>query len=398
MNVSEYKKYLSSHGNSLGNIKRNQSDILMNSTFTRDPAYKKVYILTKDGWKWEDAKYQEHSVQSIAKDPVDYYLQFRPKVHYSVGSYVIVPDDTSPELNLNSEELLNPFLQPAKNRTQWWIIVGRDESNDYVKYMILKCNWDYRWVYKGKLMSCWGCARNSQSYTAGVWRDDISQSLDDLNALWIPDNYFVYGDALESLGMDDTRTIMYGQRFMLTNNVLNPKVYEVTKIVELSPQGVLKLSVKQGEFNEKRDNLDLRVCDYYTDEGEILVDKKDTFVSGNTMTSEINWMFVNENGELDSNDGFNNEILNIGHVSYFKASFSDNTVDGQWRIKLINDEDLNESDVKYYEGLMKLTKFDRTTLALQPAKASSLKGRRFILSVSDENGDYESSIEVGVSE
>ena len=96
MNVSEYKKYLSSHGNSLGNIKRKQSDILMNSTFTRDPAYKKVYILTKDGWKWEDAKYQEHSVQSISKDAVDYYLQFRPKIHYPVGSYVIVPDDTSP--------------------------------------------------------------------------------------------------------------------------------------------------------------------------------------------------------------------------------------------------------------------------------------------------------------
>ena len=166
MNVSEYKKYLSSHGNSLGNIKRNQSDILMNSTFTRDPAYKKVFILTKDGWKWEDAKYQEHSVQSISKDAVDYYLQFRPKVHYPVGSYVIVPDDTSPDVNLTSEELLKPFLQPTKNRTQWWIIVGRDEAPDYVRYMILKCDWEFRWIYKGKLMTCWACSKSANSYTS----------------------------------------------------------------------------------------------------------------------------------------------------------------------------------------------------------------------------------------
>ena len=78
MNVTSYKKYLASRGNTLGQIKRTQSDVLMNSTFTTDPSYKRIYILTKDGWKWEDAKYQTHSAPSILKDPVDYYLQFRP--------------------------------------------------------------------------------------------------------------------------------------------------------------------------------------------------------------------------------------------------------------------------------------------------------------------------------
>ena len=111
MNVNQYKNYLSSHGNTIGQVKRNQSDVIMNSTFTYDHSYKKVYILTKDGWKWEDAKYQTHSSQSILKDPVDYYLQFRPKVHYPIGSYAIVPDDTSTEVNLSHDELVNPFLQ-----------------------------------------------------------------------------------------------------------------------------------------------------------------------------------------------------------------------------------------------------------------------------------------------
>lgn len=164
--LNTYKAALSSHGNDISQVSRKQSDLIMNTTFTRDPAYKKVYILTKDGWKWEDAKYQFHSTQSMAKDPVDYYLQFRPKTHYPIGSYVIVPDDTSPEINLSSTELQDPFSQPVKNRSQWWIIVGRDNANAYVRYMILKCDWEFRWIYDGKLMSCWGCLKSANSYTS----------------------------------------------------------------------------------------------------------------------------------------------------------------------------------------------------------------------------------------
>lgn len=166
MNINQYKNYLSSHGKTLGQIKKNQSDILMNSTFDQDPNYKRVYILTKDGWKWEDAKYQTHSAQSISKDPVDYYLQFRPKIHYPIGSYVIVPDDTSADTNLTDEELINPFKQPTKNRNQWWIIVGRDEANAFVRYMILKCDWELRWIYKGQLMTSWACSKSASSYTS----------------------------------------------------------------------------------------------------------------------------------------------------------------------------------------------------------------------------------------
>ena len=399
--IESYRKRVGTES-VIGTKLKAQSDLIMDATFTRDPNYKRVYILTPDGWKWEDAKYQTHSAPSISKDAVDYYLQFRPKVHYPVGSYIIVPDDTSADVNLTEEELVNPFSQPTKNRTQWWIIVGRDEANAFVRYMILKCNWDYKWVYKGQVRHCWGCARNSQSYTAGVWRDDISQSLDDLNAGWLPDTYHVYGDNLEALGMDDTRTITYGQRFMLTNNVLDPKVFEVTKIIELSPQGVIKLSVKQSNLNEKRDNIELRVCDYYNDEGDIQIDKPVVETPDATKSSEIHWTYVNDDGELEENTDSTLEILQIGQTSYFMATFKDGDtevkVDGQWRIELAETDGLSEEDIAYYVGLMKLTKFDSSTVALKPAKASSLKGKEFKLIVSDIDGQYESSKFVKVGE
>lgn len=392
MNVTSYKNYLSSRGNNLSQVKRIQSDQIMNSTFTTDPTYKKVYILTKDGWKWEDAKYQFHSAPSISKDAVDYYLQFRPKVHYPVGSYVIVPDDTSFDINLSETEKRDPFSQPTDKRTQWWMIVGRDESNAFVRYMILKCDWNFKWVYKGKLMSCWACSKSANSYTSGVWRDEYSMSTDNLTSSWLPDTHFVYGDKLEELGMCDTRTIMHLQRFFFSNNDLDPKIYQVTKITDLNPQGVIKLSIKQDEFNEKRDNIELHVCDYYTNEGGIQVEGLE---QSSTEECIIYPMKVNGKGELDF-DYSEEPFLQTGVTSYFTVKFPVENLDAQWRIELKDKSGLDKEKIAYYEGLIKLTKFDASTLAIKPGKASSLKGKEFILCVCDINGNYHSSIDLGV--
>jgi len=394
MNMTSYKNYLLSRGNTLGQVKRTQSDVIMNNTFTLDPTYKKVYILTKEGWKWEDAKYQFHSAPSISKDAVDYYLQFRPKVHYPVGSYVIVPDDTDFDINLSEEEKANPFTQPIENRTQWWIIVGRDEANAYVRYMILKCDWDFKWIYKGKLMSCWACSKSAQSYTSGIWRDELSQSGDNLTSSWLPDTFHVYGDKLEELGMCDTRTIMHLQRFFFSNNDIDPKIYQVTKITDLNSQGIIKLSIKQDELNEKRDNTELHICDYYTDEGDITISEPINETPDITKTSEIKWMIVNENGELEQGI---ETTLQIGQTYYYEVEFSDSGIYPQWRITPA-DGTLTDEEKEYYIGLMKLTKFDSSTLAVKPAKASSLKGKKFVLSVSNSAGEYHSSIELEVAE
>lgn len=392
MNIDFYKRYLSTRGITLGQVKRTQSDVIINNTFTLDPNYKKVYVLTRDGWKWEDAKYQTHYAPTIAKDAVDYYLQFRPKVHYPVGSYVIVPDDKFPNTNLEGAEILNPFKQPIEKRTQWWIIVGRDESDAFVRYMILKCDWDFRWTYKDKLMSCWACSRTANSYTSGVWTDEYTKSLDNLSQCFLPDTYYVYGDKLEILGMCDTRTVMHGQRFFYTNNDLDPKIYQVTKITDLNPQGVIKLSIKQDELNRRRDNIELRICDYYTDGGDInvnILQDEDNHVG----TSEITWLAVDESDELTVCE---ERKLDLGSMYYFEARFSELGIDPQWNIELSGD--YSEEDKEYYVGLMKLTKFNDNILAIKTAKASSLKGKKFILTVSDLDGNYKSSIGLEVAE
>lgn len=53
---------------------------------------------------------------------------------------------------------------------------------------------------------------------------------------------------------------MHEQRFMLSNNILDPKVYQVTKVTDLNPSGVIKYSIKQDDldnnlFTSQAENL-----------------------------------------------------------------------------------------------------------------------------------------------
>jgi len=390
MRLDTYKEYLLKHGNNLAEVKRNQSDYTIDYTFTRDPNYKRVYILTKDGWKYEDVKYQFHSASSILKDAVDYYVQFRPGIHYPIGSYIIIPDDTTHDLNLSEDELKNPFTQPVEDRKQWWIIVGRNDASAYVRYMVLKCNWNFRWILNGKILEVFGCIRNANSYTSGAWTADYSTTLDNLSGCWIPDTYHVYSDQLSTLGLCDTRTIHYDQRFMITNNIINPKCYRVTKVVDMVPQGIIKLSIKQDDFDSKRDCPELLLCNYYEEEGKVNVDIEP---SGDVGSNSIKYMTTNEDFELiESSEEL---LLRIGITSYFESSM-DSTLPLEWKLDLIGD--FSDEDIAYYCNLLKVTKFDNKTISIKPSKAKSLIGKRFNLSVCDTSGNYYSSIELEVGE
>lgn len=394
-----YKSYLASEGNTLSQVKRNESDIVINQTFTADAAYKKVYILTQNGWKFEDAKYQIHTTPSILKDAVDYYLQFRPKIHYPIGSYVFIPDDTDFDINLSGSELDNPFSLPDNRITQLWFIVGRDDALSYVRYNVLKCNWNFKWLYKHNLYSCWGANRSASSYTSGKWTDEYSSALDNLTSAWIPDTYYTYGNNIYELGLSDTRTIMHEQRFMLTNNILDPKVYQVTKVVDLNPSGIIKLSIKQDELNEKRDNIKLKICDYYNDSGESNV----SFVKDDSMpvveNPEIKWMQLNSEGELDEVLDDILKYLHIGQSSYFECIPSNVESHLNWNIEFVNVENhYSSEECSHFEGLIKITALKNGVISVKPGRTKKLIGKHYLLSAEDRYGFIRSSIELEVGE
>ena len=160
---------MKSVGRNNGEALKYQSDMIMNETFSNDVGYRKIFIQIVDEselkpdeqyfeyehmkWVQRDAKYHKHSTQTISSDFVDYYLQFRPLEHHPIGRYVIVPDDTTYDPDIT-------------DKTQWWLIVGRDNVNQFVQYSILQCNWNLQWVAEGTVYSCLCALRNANSYTS----------------------------------------------------------------------------------------------------------------------------------------------------------------------------------------------------------------------------------------
>ena len=160
-----YKMRMSYLGKSEGEFKRKNSQKIMDSSFSRDPAYKLVYV------KWVDsglptiteedipvdAKFNVKSYHNVTGDEIAYLLQFRlddikNNSDIRIGSYV---------------QIYNELDEP-----EWWIIVHYDDRLQFRQFSILKCKWVYKWVSnvtgKRVIYQCLGAPRKQNSYNSGV--------------------------------------------------------------------------------------------------------------------------------------------------------------------------------------------------------------------------------------
>ena len=413
-----YKSMLTSRGRNLSQARRNQSDMIMNATFTGDTGYKRVYILDPErGWHYEDAKYSKHATVSILKDAVDYYLQFRPKVHYPIGVYVFIPDDTSDDIGFKEFEPVDPFQDEGFDLNKLWMIVNKNDDAQFVRYNVLKCNWDFRWICKvhGKmeLMHVIGCSRSASSYTSGLWRNDYGQQFDNITNGWIPDTYWLYGNSgLKRFNLCDTRYMNYEQRFVMSHNKVNPKVYAISKVVDLNPMGVINLTLKQDEWDEKRDNKELLICNYYDDTGETQIVIPEAEPQDTTLTSYIYTAHINEDGELEldlvdqeTRDRDYNK-LEINGTYYFVAEYYTGTVGGEqvieperkseWKLNLKDTDGLTDAEIKHLDNMMVMETIDDNIISIHPKRAKTLIGHTFTLTVTDMTGESRSTMDVEV--
>lgn len=210
----------------MGAALKNQSDMIMDNTFTRDIAYRKCYINGEP----VDAKYIVHTYYTISKDAVDYHLQFRPGIHYPIGTYVDIPDDV--------------------NEYHTWLIVARSDEPQFVKYNVLKCNWTFKWMDGEIVRECLGVLRSRNSYNSGLWLNYYASTPENQNQFIVPTN-------------EITQTIDYNTRFLISDNQIHPIAWEVSKREDTFPTGVTWITMKQTLFNPDWDNKELMIADYY---------------------------------------------------------------------------------------------------------------------------------------
>lgn len=203
-------------GKTQSNAYLQNSDMIINESFTRDPSYREVFITHAPSHielQKMDAKFKIHTSRSISGDSEDYYLEFRPHVKVPIGSYVDIPDE--------------------EGKIGRWLIVEKDNRPQFPMYYVLKCNWTLKWYVNEKVYKCLGVLRNQNSYNSGLWQDYIFESIENQNKIWLPTTPY-------------TQTLNYGQ-FVLMNDKGRkiPLRWKVSKCEDLQPQGLTKITFTQ---------------------------------------------------------------------------------------------------------------------------------------------------------
>ena len=329
-------------GNSMSQAMLNQSDSIMNATFDRDPAFKRVLI----NGEYIDSKYKVHAYTSLsAGNSIDYYLQFRPGVYYDPGTYVDIPN--------------------RDGKYERWLIVLQDDLPQFPMHYVLKCDWTLKWVLDGKIYSCLGVHRSQLSYNSGLWTDFNFTTPENQTKIWLPTT-------------QDTKTLNYGQRVLISNNELHPIAWEVSKIEDTLPFGVTKLTFTQCQFDEHRDNAKLMIADYYASNIEL------------EPKVEIPPKPFGDHSRITFNG--TQQVLKVnGSYKTITAHFYDrekNELDIEpfWTIKFPSDEDKDKFDI--FE--------DGKNLKIKCLNYYDLIGKIVTICLNDESGTMLSTLDLEV--
>lgn len=338
----KFKQRHLSSGDSMSKALNNQSDMIMNATFDRDPGFKKVYI---DG-KLVDAKYKVHAYTSIsAGNSIDYYLQFRPGVYYAPGTYVDIPN--------------------RDGKYERWLIVLQDDLPQFPMHYVLKCDWELKWVVDGKIYSCLGVHRSQLSYNSGLWTDYMFTTPENQTKIWLPTT-------------DVTKTLNYGQRVLISNNELHPIAWELSKVEDTLPFGVTKVTFTQCQFDESRDNAELMIADYYTSNIEL---KEQIEIPEKPIGDHSRITFNGTQQVLKVNGSYKTLT-----PKFYDRDTNELDIEPLWTVKFPSDEDKDKFDV--FE--------DGKTLKIKCLNYYDLIGKVVTVYLNDSTGTMQSELKLEV--
>lgn len=245
--IDLYNARMSALGAHDGERRRNHAQKIMDASWVRDPATKKVYV------KWVDqglpkiddidipvyAKFNVKSYHNITGDEVAYLLQFRiedmknnPDI--KVGSYV---------------QIVNEMDEP-----EWWLLWHLDDRTQFRQFSILKCTWIYKWVSFNDgartVHQCLGVTRNQNNYNSGVWLDYTTQVVEQQHVMMMPSN-------------KDTNTIAYDSKFLVSNEGRYPPIaWKISKIQPSVTNDTVRFTMTQEQFNASTDDAELMIANY----------------------------------------------------------------------------------------------------------------------------------------
>ena len=320
------KRYPSGFAGTLGQQIKEMSNMVFDETFSNNTTYRKGMIYDKNMNELEEMEFKfiKTKTFTVDKDLVEYWVQFKTGINpeimfdksedqrHRMGYYIDVWDDNSKEIKK-------------------WLIVSKDQS-EFDRYLVLECNWLFEWLDHDRVYhKCLGCLRNQNSYNSGIWASDFSTQVEDQMKFIVPAN-------------DETKTIDYNIRFMLSDNDLIPKTYEISKVLDVFPIGTIQCTLAQTLYNKHTDfcgkdfdyfgdNSIHRVCDFY--QSSIKPDKD---ISTGEVPQFTKWTL----------SGSNEELYVYGYPQVITAIPEKETTSiPKWKIFIDNEDVISEIDSDY---------------------------------------------------
>jgi hypothetical protein len=241
---------------SQGQIRKLQSDEIMEGTWDNDILSRVAYIYDQDHDDEFDMYTDLHPFNSVTKTAVDikfvkktanaldqnsqsYLIMFKPSYvcdleyykpekyqsHFPIPLYIDIPDE--------------------KGIYRRWLVCDDYTHNDtqFPMYQVLPCDFKLRWISDNVKHASWCITRKQASYNAGLDSGNKMTTPDNRCTTWLPMNKY-------------TEALYYDQRACIGAMLEKPTVWKVTKVETYNPNGLLRLTWSQDQFNDKLDYIE----------------------------------------------------------------------------------------------------------------------------------------------
>lgn len=365
----------------VGKMHKEESDLMMELTWDNDIQSRVCYIYDyfhdnqkdkKSHMTYEnttktriDAKFITKTSQSVDKDQVEYYVQFKPsqKTEFTAGDelYYFERDYRN---RYGNNDFIGMYIDIPDDNDVYrkWIIVKKEIANQFVKYLVLPINYELMWIeISGKeriKRKMWCVLRSQNSYNSGLWTDRHITATENQKKCILPLNTMSESISYKKPNNENLRVIVSAL-------VKKPQAWQISKVENTNEIGIQFLTLYQDSFNPHTDYVNLETkemyADYYSQSTEpisdtdtIVKDCKSAEILASTNTIKI---------------GGSYKLLSIVVKDENGNDITDNYCDAilEWSCGIKYDDELEESkrtwlDVKEFNKIKLKFSNDRSYL------------------------------------
>ena len=258
--------------NTLGERMKYDSDVVMDATFENDLQCKVCYVYDyfhddspdlKDHMTYEhttktqiQAKFIIKTYQSLDRDQIEYYIQFRPseKMQFSPKDELYY-FETDYRNKYHNDDYIGMYCDIPDDMGVYkkWLICKKEVANQFVKFLVLPVNYQFMWIDKnGKdriKRKMWGVLRNQNSYNSGLWTDRYFTTMENQQKIWLPLNSITERIWYTN---DDSKNM----RVLVSAFTDHPIAWKISKVENINIFGIQMITLYQDYFNQNTDYIE----------------------------------------------------------------------------------------------------------------------------------------------